>query len=82
MDRLWSPWRLEYVARGGSDTGCIFCEASGSSGSSSLVVFKGTLCYVILNLYPYNNGHLMVVPIVISRRSARSRTRKSMKSAF
>jgi len=63
MDRLWSPWRLEYVARGGTDTGCIFCDALGSSGSSSLVVFKGTLCYVILNLYPYNNGHLMVVPI-------------------
>jgi ATP adenylyltransferase len=62
MDRLWSPWRLEYVARGEPDTGCIFCDAARSSGTGSLVLFKGTLCYVILNLYPYNNGHLMVVP--------------------
>jgi len=62
MDRLWSPWRLEYVARGGVETGCIFCEALRSPDTSSLVVFRGSTCYVVLNLYPYNNGHLMVVP--------------------
>ena len=62
MDRLWSPWRLEYVAGGERGTGCIFCEATRASESSSLIVFNGDTCYVILNLYPYNNGHVMVVP--------------------
>ena len=62
MERLWSPWRLAYVtrtARGESD-GCIFCENNGLD--TNLVVFTGKTCFVILNLYPYNNGHLMVVP--------------------
>jgi ATP adenylyltransferase len=62
MDRLWSPWRLEYIAGGKPKTGCMFCEATRETESSSLIVFKGDTCYVILNLYPYNNGHVMVVP--------------------
>jgi ATP adenylyltransferase len=62
MDRLWSPWRLEYIAGGEPKTGCVFCEATRETESSSLIVFKGDTCYVILNLYPYNNGHVMVVP--------------------
>ena len=62
MDRLWSPWRLEYVAGGGQKAGCIFCEATRPPESQPLVVFDGGTCYVILNLYPYNTGHLMVVP--------------------
>ena len=62
MDRLWSPWRLAYVTRTarGEPDGCIFCEHNGLN--ADLVVFTGTTCFVILNLYPYNNGHLMVVP--------------------
>ena len=66
MDRLWSPWRLEYITRtgrkDGQDEGCIFCPGSQPAENASLVVFEGRACYVILNLYPYNNGHLMVVP--------------------
>jgi ATP adenylyltransferase len=62
MDRLWSPWRLEYVARGQPDMGCIFCKATRPPESDALVLFEGRTSYVILNLYPYNNGHLMVVP--------------------
>lgn len=72
MDRLWSPWRLDYITRGAQTSGCIFClpaEASAKAGEASrppepdsLVVFEGSACYVLLNLYPYNNGHLMVVP--------------------
>lgn len=64
MDRLWSPWRLAYVTRSEPDAGCIFCDATHApeSDSDSLIVFRGTTCYVVLNLYPYNNGHLMVVP--------------------
>ena len=63
MDRLWSPWRLKYVTSADRATGCIFCEAPRSRGPDSLLVFEGKSCYVILNLYPYNNGHLMVVPL-------------------
>jgi len=58
MDRLWSPWRLEYVTRGETKTGCIFCQPL----EQALVLFEGQACYVILNKYPYNNGHVMVVP--------------------
>lgn len=43
-------------------TGCVFCDATRSPEQQSLIVFRGTLAYVILNKYPYNNGHLMVVP--------------------
>jgi ATP adenylyltransferase len=62
MDRLWSPWRLEYITRTDRGDGCIFCLESQPADNASLVVFEGRACYVILNLYPYNNGHLMVVP--------------------
>lgn len=62
MERLWSPWRLEYVTRGEPTAGCIFCEALRPPHADSLIVHEGSLCYVILNRYPYNNGHLMVVP--------------------
>ena len=63
MDRLWTPWRLEYVTTA-SDLvpGCVFCEALTKDSETSLIVFQGVACFVILNLYPYNNGHLMVVP--------------------
>src|SRR3954471_8267794 len=62
MERLWSPWRLAYVAgASGTPAGCIFCN-SAEPGRDELVLHRGRLCYVILNLYPYNNGHLMVVP--------------------
>lgn len=42
--------------------GCVFCEAPGQSQTDSLIVHRGSACYIILNLYPYNSGHLMVVP--------------------
>jgi ATP adenylyltransferase len=61
MDHLWSPWRLEYVTSKKPD-GCVFCNAPDPSHPDPLLLHTGTLAYVILNLYPYNNGHLMVVP--------------------
>jgi ATP adenylyltransferase len=60
MNHLWSPWRLEYVISKKPE-GCVFCLAAGAK-ADPLVVYEGQLAYVILNLYPYNNGHLMVVP--------------------
>jgi ATP adenylyltransferase len=64
MDRLWSPWRLAYVtaAAGTGTPSCIFCSALDSNDAESLVLFRGATCYAVLNLYPYNNGHLMIVP--------------------
>ena len=62
MDRLWAPWRLSYVtASPAPATDCIFCDAHAGR-DIDLVLFRGATSYVILNLYPYNNGHLMVVP--------------------
>ena len=70
MERLWSPWRLAYVtSTSNTPEGCIFCAVSspaqgeqGDPWRDRLVLVHGDTCYVILNLYPYNNGHLMVVP--------------------
>ena len=62
MERLWSPWRMAYVTGTRSDPGCIFCQALDIPSQASLVVYRGDRAFVILNLYPYNNGHLMVVP--------------------
>jgi ATP adenylyltransferase len=62
MERLWTPWRLAYVTSSGGSHGCAFCTALTSDDAAPLVLFHGETCFVILNLYPYNNGHLMVVP--------------------
>jgi ATP adenylyltransferase len=62
MERLWSPWRLAYVTGSKPDAGCVFCDAPRLPDSESLILHSGTAAYVVLNLYPYNNGHLMVVP--------------------
>jgi ATP adenylyltransferase len=67
-ERLWTPHRLAYL-RGenkpehdGSGDDCPFCRAPSLEGQESLVVARGELVYAVLNLYPYNAGHLMVCP--------------------
>jgi len=62
VNRLWSPWRLQYVTSTGDAQGCVFCEAQSGANAAPLVVHRGCLAFVILNLFPYNSGHLMVVP--------------------
>jgi ATP adenylyltransferase len=63
MDRLWTPWRLAYVTEA-SDTPptCIFCDALGGAEPDPLLVHRGHDAFIILNKFPYNNGHLMIVP--------------------
>jgi ATP adenylyltransferase len=62
MDYLWSPWRLAYITGGTQGTACVFCSALADPDADALLVHRGRTCFVILNLFPYNNGHLMVIP--------------------
>ena len=65
---LFAPWRYEYLVAEKS-SGCIFCEAASSTdGDGSLVVYRGRKVFVLLNRYPYTNGHLMVAPYDHSAR--------------
>ena len=64
MEQLWSPWRMEYIL-GEKPEGCVFCtafSAEPTQDEAHLILHRGTHCGVIMNLFPYNNGHLMVVP--------------------
>jgi len=62
-ENLWAPWRLKYVTRIGEDEGCIFCsKPKEDNDKENLILYRGETCYIIMNLYPYNNGHLMVIP--------------------
>ena len=63
MDRLWSPWRMDYVSRADEATGCIFCAAlDGKEDELTHVLHRGDDAFVLLNAFPYNTGHLMVAP--------------------
>ncbi len=68
MEKLWSPWRSKYIeslSNEMDDDKCIFCEAAKNdvNDPENLLVRKGELTFTLLNLYPYNNGHLMTVPL-------------------
>ncbi len=67
LDRLWTPHRMAYVGgenkpKDSSQGQCPFCVIPSKSDEDGLVVARGDLAYVVLNLYPYNSGHLMIVP--------------------
>jgi len=62
MDRIWAPWRTVYI---GQDHGsaCIFCEKLASGRDlENYVLYRGDKAFVMMNLYPYNNGHLLIAP--------------------
>ncbi len=61
MDHLYTPWRRDYIQTA-KTPGCIFCNAINQPDSEALVIYRAQHSYVILNRYPYTNGHLMVVP--------------------
>ena len=64
-ERIWAPWRLDYVKDAAKDVeaGCIFCaKPAEDDDEANLIVHRGEHCFVILNLFPYTNGHLMVTP--------------------
>jgi ATP adenylyltransferase len=66
LQRLWSPWRSQYIASGVDSygKGCVFCSIAvdPDSDASHFVLHRGQHAFVLLNLYPYITGHLMVVP--------------------
>ncbi|MBI4682491.1 MAG: HIT domain-containing protein [Nitrospirae bacterium] len=70
MKRLWAPWRMEYILDDKKHEICLFCDVSKKDGNKpkknrdkkNLILHRGKHCFVILNRYPYNSGHLMVVP--------------------
>ena len=66
MQRLWSPWRSKYIASGvdAREEGCVFCRiaADPQRDESNFVLHRGPHAFVLLNLYPYITGHMMIVP--------------------
>lgn len=62
MERLYAPWRHAYVTRAAEPGTCVFCLAPTSEDGLQLIVHEGQGAFVILNLFPYTSGHLMVVP--------------------
>jgi ATP adenylyltransferase len=63
MDHLWSPWRYRYISKAGRSAGCIFCiKAAEHKDTRNYIVYRGKLNFILLNLYPYTSGHLMIAP--------------------
>jgi ATP adenylyltransferase len=62
MDKLWAPWRLEYVQGADEIEGCVLCRAAEGDDEEQLVVHRGELAFVLLNKFPYASGHLLVAP--------------------
>ena len=65
MKRLWAPWRMEYILDEKKHGSCLFCHISKErkvNDRKNLILYRGKHSFVVLNKYPYNNGHLMVVP--------------------
>ena len=67
MKRLWAPWRMEYILDENKHKSCLFCDMLGEGrpkDKKNLILYRGKHCFVILNRYPYNSGHLMVLPYI------------------
>ena len=64
MERIWAPWRIEYITQADKIDECIFCRAlkNRNTGNDDYVLIVRKTCFAMLNKYPYNNGHLMVAP--------------------
>ena len=64
MDRIWAPWRIQYILEERPAPGsCVFCEKNAASDNkNALVLLKGVSAFAMMNLYPYNAGHVLVAP--------------------
>ncbi|MCA1808104.1 MAG: HIT domain-containing protein [Lentisphaerae bacterium] len=62
MHRMWAPWRMDYILKS-REPGCFLCDIlQADEDQTNLVLQRGEHCAVLMNRYPYNNGHLMVTP--------------------
>ena len=61
--RLWAPWRLEYIASADELEGCVLCRAASAGDEEGLVVHRGEHAFAMLNKFPYASGHFMVAPL-------------------
>jgi len=62
MEKLWAPWRVEYIRNPGA--GCFFCDGLRSKDDKKVfIVERGTKAFTIMNRFPYNNGHIMIAPV-------------------
>ncbi len=63
LEHLWAPWRIEYILAPRSDDECIFCDKPAAENDrENLIVHRSELAFVMMNLYPYNNGHILIAP--------------------
>lgn len=63
MKYLWAPWRMTYIKEGTQPDRCLFCDLlQQADGPSNLILHRGQHTFVVLNRYPYTNGHMMIVP--------------------
>lgn len=63
MDYLWSPWRYRYVTRAEPTSGCVFCKkVEEDQDERNLILVRGLNNFVLLNIFPYTSGHLMIAP--------------------
>ena len=63
METVWAPWRMQYIL-GNKERGCFFCQKLQETerDRENYVIFRGTQAFALLNIYPYNNGHVMIAP--------------------
>ncbi|MHA1264673.1 MAG: HIT family protein [Candidatus Helarchaeota archaeon] len=63
MRNLWAPWRMKYITAPKKERSCLFCRViAEEKDETNFVLVRKAKCFIMLNLYPYNNGHLMVSP--------------------
>ncbi len=63
VNHLWAPWRMPFIQGSEPTHGCLFCtKIRENDDEGNLIVYRGEACFIMMNLYPYNSGHVMVVP--------------------
>ena len=64
MNVLWAPWRMSYILSDKKESACIFCPGGDRSRDEErLILYVGSMTMVVMNMFPYNNGHLLVAPV-------------------
>lgn len=63
MDKLWAPWRVKYITQIGKHKGCVFCRVlKEKKDDKNFIFIRKKLVFAVLNIYPYNNGHSLILP--------------------